>query len=98
MWNKIKWWLVRPFSKATFYWADSGAAIRLMYFKDNSIYVELTGRTGHQIALLANKDYVKDIRSWLNQMYDDGGIDGSSKKVVPLSRKLSLRKPPSGPT
>jgi hypothetical protein len=98
MWNKIKWWLAKPFSKATVFWKDSGAAIHVMYFHDNTVYVRLVGRTGHEIALIANEDYVRDIRNWLNRMYDDGGPDGSNKKIVSLNRKLSLRKPPPGST
>lgn len=98
MWNKIKWFLLRPLSKATIYWKESGTSMRVMYFYDNSVYVELTGRTGYQIALIANPEYVAEIRKWINSLYDDGGSDGSSKKIVPLNRKLSLRKPPSGST
>jgi hypothetical protein len=96
--HKIKWWTVRPFSKATFYWEDSGAAIHVMYFHDNSIYVRLVGRTGSELAIIANEDYVKDIRDWLNRMYDDGGPDANNKKIVPINKRLPLSKPPSRPT
>lgn len=98
MWKKLKWWLVKPFSKATFYWQDSGAAIHVMYFHNNSMYVRLIGRTGHEIALVADENYVRDIRNWINKMYDDGGPDEGNKKIVSLNRKLSLRKPPPSPT
>jgi hypothetical protein len=98
MWNKIKWWLLRPISKATFYWKDSGAGIKVMYFHDNSVYVKLIGRTGHEITLILNKEYVGDIRNWINQMYDDGGPDAGNKKIVPISRKFPVRKPPTSST
>jgi hypothetical protein len=98
MWHKIKWWLIKPFSKATFFWKESGASIQVMYFHDNTVYVRMVGRTGHEIAIVANQDYVRDIRKWLNDMYDDGGPDVGNKKIVPLNRKLSLRKPPTRPT
>jgi len=98
MWHTIKWWLLRPISKATFYWKDSGAAIHVMYFYDNSIYVRLIGRTGHEIALILPEEYVKDVKNWLDGMYDDGGSDGDNKKVVSINKFLPLRKPPSRTT
>lgn len=99
MWHKIKWWLLRPISKATFFWKESGASIQVMYFYDNSMYIRIQGRTGYEISLIANQDYVGDIRKWLNAMYDDGGgPDAGNKKIIPISRKLPVRKPPSGPT
>lgn len=104
LWHRIKWWLLKPISKATFYWQDSGAAIHVMYFHDNSIYVRLIGRTGYEIALILPEEYVRDIKEWLGEMFVEkiatgGKTDaGDNKKIVPISRKLSLHKPPTRPT
>lgn len=98
MWYKIKWWLLRPISKATFYWKDSGAEIHVMYFYDNSAFVKLRGRTGHEITLILPEEYVRDVKAWINTMYDDGGPDAGNKKIVPINKFLPLRKPPSRPT
>lgn len=98
MWSRIKWWLLRPISKATFYWQDSGAGIHVMYFYDNSVYIRIQGRTGHEIALILPEEYVKDVKQWLDNMYEEEGPNGGNKKIVPISKFLPLRKPPSRPT
>jgi hypothetical protein len=98
MWNRIKWWLLRPISKATFYWKDNRAAIHIMYFYDNSIYVRLVGRTGYEMALVLPEEYVKDVKHWLDSMYEEEASNGGNKKIVSISKFLPLRKPPSSPT
>lgn len=102
LWHTIKWWLLRPISKAALFWKDSGAAIHVMYFHDNSVYVRLIGRTGYEIALILPEEQVRDVKKWLDKMYyeeiTDGGQDGDNKKIVPINRKLSLHKPPPGTT
>jgi hypothetical protein len=98
MWNKIKFWIAKRVSKAYIFWKEEGSTIRVLYFHDNTMYAEITGKTGYQIVLLADENYVRDIRTWINTMYDDGGPDAGNKKIVPLNRKFPLRKPPTSPT
>jgi hypothetical protein len=69
-----------------------------MYFYDNSVYIRLQGRTGHEIALILPEEYVKDVKKWLNNMYEEEASNGGNKKIVSISKFLPLRKPPSRPT
>lgn len=100
MWTTLKWWLLRPISKASFYWKNDKAGIHMLYFYDNSIYLRFKGRTGYEIAMVLDKEYVEQIKDWLNRMYEyeEGSDVRSSKKIVPINRKFSIQKPPTSTT
>ena len=102
MLNSLKMYIASKFSKAYVYWGKgTHTGVRVMYFADNSMYIELQ-KGGVKLDVVLDKEYTAKVKKWLDVMYTDSKGNKNVQvppaprsKVIKLSSAVSLQRGPS---